>query len=235
MKKFYKTVTTSLSNGGYLVLLDGKKILTPMKLDCLVPNEKLANHIMQEWASQQETIWPDSMPATQMMMTVIDRVKPNRATFEEEILGYLDTDMICYYAEEPKVYAEQQRKKWTAFLDWNKSRFGIEILTTTGLSSLAQPAQTKKTLKTHIQGMDDLTFGTLYLITTATGSLLMSLAFLEDAFNPQEVFEASLAEDLLKDEIYLADQYGISPDQERKRKILKSELENAHLFLSLLK
>lgn len=234
MKKFYKTVTTSQSDDGYLVLLDGKKILTPMKADCLVPTENIANHMMQEWASQQETIWPDSMPVTQMMMTVIDRVTPNRQTFEDEILGYLDTDMICYYAEEPKIYAEQQRTKWTPILEWNKSRFAIALETTTGLNVIKQPASTHEIIKNHIHAMNDLVFGTLYLITTATGSLLMSLAFLEDAFTPEEIFEAALAEDLLKDEIYLAEQYGISPDQERKRRILESELKNARLFLSLL-
>mgnify|MGYP000256351222 CR=1 FL=1 len=234
MKKFYKTVTTSQSDGGYLVLLDGKKILTPLKADCLVPTENIANHMMQEWAGQQETIWPDSMPVTQMMMTVIDRVTPNRATFEDETLGYLDTDMICYYADEPKIYAEQQRTKWTPILEWNKSRFAIELETTTGLSALKQPVESREIIKKHINALDDLKFGALYLITTATGSLLMALAFLEGAFTPTEIFEAALAEDLLKDEIYLAEQYGISPDQERKRKILTDELNNCRLFLSLL-
>mgnify|MGYP003804967943 FL=1 len=205
-----------------------------MKADCIAPTKSLADHMMQEWAIQKDDIVTETMPVTQMMMTVIDRITPNRSAFQLQILDYLDTDMICYFADDPQAYAEQQKEKWTPFLNWNKNHFGIAVEITTGLTPIKQPEQTHKIIAQHIEKMNDLEFATLYLLTMELGSLFMALAFIGGDFTPEQTFEAALAEDLLKDEIYLADQYGISPDQERKRKILKSELENARLFLSLL-
>lgn len=234
MKKFYKNVSIERDGGNWQIKLDGKTVKTPQRVELLVPSQKIAAAIKSEWDRQGEQILPNMMPVTQMMMTVIDRIVPNRDGFYADIINYLDTDMLCYFADKPDVYAAAQRRNWMPVLDWIKDRFGCELQTTTGLAPLVQPAATHEKIGAFIRSLDDLHFSILVLITQSTGSLLLGLAVLGRSFLPDDIFAAAFAEDLAKDEIYLAETYGISPDQEKRRAAIKREIENAVDFLALI-
>jgi len=225
-------VTTSPTDHGWNLHLDGKQVKTPEKSDLIFPTQNLATIARNEWKDQKETILPDTMPVTQMMMTVIDRVTPNRAKLQNEILDYIDTDLICYFTDEPEIYATAQMDAWQPVLEWIKSLYGTKPLTTSGLAALSQPENLRGAITTYVNKLDDLAFACLYRIVSATGSLFLGLAFLEKAFTNDEIFHATLVEDLIKDTIYLADAYGLSPDQEKKRKQLKSEIEDCKIFLN---
>ena len=231
MKKFYKDASVTESGSSWALLLDGKPIKTPMRSELVFPTRALADVAQAEWQNQLDMILPETMPVTQMMMTIIDRVRPNREKFLNETLGYLDTDLICYFADEPEIYAQEQRKHWLPILDWLRDFFKCEILTTSSLAALSQPERTKEIIGDFISGLDELRFSVLYLTTLTTGSVLLSIAFIESAFTQAEIYEAALAEDLIRDKIYLAETYGVSPDQERRRKIIQNELSSSRQFL----
>ncbi|MDD3020901.1 MAG: ATP12 family chaperone protein [Alphaproteobacteria bacterium] len=233
MKRFYKIVSIENVDSEWKILLDGKIVRTPMRSELTIPTERLAAAIQTEWQDQNEMILPDTMPITQMMMTIIDRIRPNREKFLNEALGYLDTDLICYFADEPEIYAAEQKKHWLPILNWLRDFLKCEILTTNALAALAQPQPTHKVISDYISNLNELKFSVLYLTTLTTGSVLLPIAFIENAFTENEIFDATLAEDLIKDKIYLAETYGISPDQERRRKIVKNELSGSRQFLDL--
>lgn len=234
MKQFYKHATILQTPDGWALHLDGKPVRTPNKQILLIPAEKLAIHIAAEWNAQGEDIKPDAMPTNQIMMTIQDRVAPNRKKLETEILGFINTDLICYPASEPEIYAENQEKSWKSFRDYIETEFKSPLQTTTGLAALTQSPELNTAITTYCEKLDHQHFACLYLVTQATGSLFLALAFLSGKFANDDIFKAALIEDLIKDGIYMADTYGLSPDQERKRKILADELDNCRLFLDLI-
>ena len=138
MKRFYKLVSTEKVGGGFYILLDGKPVKTKSGAHLLASNEAIANRLMQEWAAQEEHILPNTMPFTQIINTIIDRVSVERDVMSAAVLKYLDTDLICYFADEPEALVKLQKDKWQPWLDWFEGKFDCKLKTTTDLAALTQ-------------------------------------------------------------------------------------------------
>src|SRR5262249_20897014 len=61
-KRFYAAVTVGEAPGGWAILLDGRPVRTPRKLQLVVPTRALAEAIAEEWAAQGERVDPSTMP-----------------------------------------------------------------------------------------------------------------------------------------------------------------------------
>lgn len=232
MKRFYKSVTLGeATDAGYQLLLDNKPVRTPDRKIFFVPSLKLADLIVKEWEDQKEEILPLTMPVCQMTMTLIDRVIPHRKALEEEMLGYIDTDLICYRAEEPEQYKKAQEAQWDPFIEWFEHEFKLRLQITSGLSPLTQDPAIHDTIATHVATLNDGQLMAMYLATMGTGSIILALAFQMKAFSNDAILSAAFAEELMKDEIYLGHIYGSAPDQEKKYASLKSDLATLGHFL----
>jgi len=234
VKRFYKNVSITSTPNGYEIHLDGKPVRTPTRNILLTKIKLLADNMAEEWREQGEKICPDHMPLTQLVMTSIDKISPQRSDHQAEILDYLDTDLLCYRAPETENFGRRQKEIWDPVLEWFAERYGTSLSTTTQLSTLQQPLIAHERVKAEVERLDDLRFTILHLLTAETGSLILGLAFLNEALDQEQVFQAALVEDLLRAEIYLEEIYGASPDQEKRRAKLRSELRGAALLLCLL-
>ena len=233
MKKFYKSVTlTEKTDNGFGLLLDNKPVQTPARKTFFIHSLNIAKLIVKEWEGQTDKILPQTMPVSQMAMTLIDRVIPYREKLANEILGYIDTDLICYRTDEPIQYRRVQEEKWNPFVDWFQRKFNLSLEVTSGLSPLTQSNDIHHVIQKYISSVNNAYFMALYLATLGTGSIILALAFVHKDFTVDEILEASFAEEKLKDEIYLGDIYGSAPDQERKYQNLKTELETLLHFMT---
>ncbi len=236
MKRFYKDVAQQAVDAGYLILLDGKPIKTPAQSPLLVPpSAALAQAIAEEWASQIEVIQPETMPLTQWIITQIDRVTPQREKLQNEILGYIDTDLLCYRAPPDSDIGKLQEAAWDPILDWITKIYGMRALTTTALEALQQPDNLHKTLQAYAATLSDQHFAVLYVLTCETGSLFLGLAVLNRAFSNDAIFAAARAEEDYKKTLYHEDIHGSAPDQEKREEKLRQELATASLFLDLIR
>jgi chaperone required for assembly of F1-ATPase len=236
MKRFYKLVSTHKTPEGWAIQLDGKPVKTPLKTTLLAPSEALANEIVREWAAQEETIAPETIPLTQILSTQIDCVRGQRTAMSAEILKFLDTDLLCYRApkDEPPGQAERQADIWDPWLDWFEEAFGQRLQTTSGIIALKHPAAAHKAVKEKVENFDEARFTALQLTVPLAGSLVLGLAFIEGAITPQQLYEAARAEEHFKDEIYNVEKYGRDPQQEQKDAAMLRDLEAAETFLRLL-
>jgi chaperone required for assembly of F1-ATPase len=233
MKRFYKSV--SLSEGtteGYGLLLDHKPVQTPARKPFFIQSKKIASLVVKEWEDQGETVQPLKMPVSQMAMTLIDRVIPFRDKLESEILGYINTDLVSYRTSEPEQYKRIQEEKWDPFIIWFKNIFGLHFEVTYGLSPLTQSPDIHHAIHHHINRLSDEKMMALYLGTLGTGSIVLGLAFISLDFTVDDILAAAFAEEKLKDTIYLGEIYGSAPDQEKKYKTLKTELETLLHFIT---
>ncbi len=238
MKRFYTLVSTEKTPEGWQILLDGRAVKTPMKKTMLVPNEALANLVMNEWSAVEETIDPNTMPLTQILSTQLDRVAAEREAMRGQLLKYLDTDLVCYRTPpntpEEKTQGEEQDKLWNPWCDWFEKRFGQKLQTTMDIAALKQNAEAHENVKAAVDEMDDLRFTVLQLTVPLSGSLVLALAFVEKELEPRAMYEATHIEERFKDEMYKAEKYGRDPMQEKKETEMMRDLEAARAVLETL-
>lgn len=235
MKKFYKLVSTHQAADGFEIHLDGRPVKCPSGKSLVASSQSLADSLQAEWAAQEDEIVPDSMPLTQIVTTQIDRVAVEREAMMTHLMKYLDTDLLCYRAgDDPPGQREAQEKAWNPWLEWFEKHFDISLETTSDLKALSQDKAAHEAVQNYVQGLDDNRFTALQLVVSLSGSIVLGLAFLENAISPQQVFDAAHVEEAFKAEIYNEEFYGADPLQEKKDTAMKRDLEAAAEFLKLL-
>lgn len=232
MKRFYKLVSSKKTEDGFSIQLDGKVIKTPLGQEMTAPTKSLADAIVLEWAEQEEKVKPDTMPLTQMLTTAMDKIR-DREAITESVMRYLDTDLVCYWTKEPEVLAQKQKEVWGRWVKWFDEHFEVPLETTTKIDALTQDEEAHKRVWNYIETLDDYYFTVLHIVTSLSGSIILSLAFSEGEITPEEIFEASYLEELYRGEIYNEDLHGAAPNEEAEREAFKRDVEAAKLFLEL--
>lgn len=239
MNRFYKLVSKRAEGAGFCICLDGKPVKAPSGNILLAPTSEAADLIVLEWAAQEEKILPETMPVMQLVTTCQDRVSHERKGMEAAILKYLDTDLLCYRAgggedEHQIKQNEIQETLWNPWLEWFEDKFGVKLQSTCDLTAIKHPAEAHDGVKNAVQSLDNERFTALQVIVPLTGSLILGLAFIEDAITPDEAFKATHIEEDYKAAIYNEDVHGRAPLEEKKDAAMIRDLEAAALFLKAL-
>lgn len=103
-KRFYRQVTVykqPLEEGGQFgILLDHRKLRTPLRKLFLVPSERLSLSVAQEWSAQQQFVQPSLMHLTALCNTVLDDPhKQAKDRTVDSLLTYLESDTVWYVSE----------------------------------------------------------------------------------------------------------------------------------------
>lgn len=235
MKRFYKLVSSQSYNGGYAVFLDGRPVKTKSGKILLALSQDIADAVVLEWAGQKEHIDPNSMPLTQILNTMMDRVAVERAEMTAYLCKYLDTDMLCYRTPDGGELSRRQDGLWQVWLDWFAEYYGCSLEITTGLKAIVQDRQAHEAVHADIKKMSDEIFTVLQAVTALSGSLVLGLAFVHGAADAAQVFKCAFLEEDYKDTLYDAERYGQDPVQEKKQKSARLDLEACEFFLNALK
>lgn len=232
MKRFYNLVSTRKVDDGFAIQLDGKSVKTPLGQDLVAPTESLADAIVQEWVAQEEKVKPETMPLTQLLTTAIDKIR-DREKITESVMRYLDTDLVCYWANEPEVLAKRQKEIWGRWVKWFDEHFEVPLYHTTKIDAIKQDEEAHKRVWNYIEALDDYYFTVLHVMTSLSGSVVLALAFSEGEIEPEDIFEASYLEELYRGEIYDEQKYGAAPNDEAEREAFKKDAKAAQQFLEL--
>jgi chaperone required for assembly of F1-ATPase len=228
IRRFYKSVTVALANGGFSVVLDGRPLRTPAGATLVLPSEQLAHAVADEWRSQGDVVHVHVMPLTQLANTMIDRVHSARSAIIAEVTRYAVSDLLCYWATGPRDLVDRQRAIWQPLLDWASATFGARLAVTAGVVPAAQPAKAVAALGAAIAGLDDVTLVALATVTAATGSLILALAL---AFGRIDADGACRAAHL--DEAWQNESWGEDAEAAQRRKAISAEIHAAARFMTL--
>jgi chaperone required for assembly of F1-ATPase len=180
-----------------------------------------------EWADQPEEIDPRAMPMTRFANTAIDRVRRRRPAVIDEIAAYGGSDLLCYRVTAPEGLAARQEDSWQPLLDWAAQRFGAELQVTREIAHVAQDPGALAALREAVGAHDDFGLSALHSLTTALGSLILSLAVSEGRIGAPEAATASLL-----DELWQAQQWGNDDEAVTRRDAIRAEIEAATRFLA---
>ena len=187
-KRFYRQAQAgegsgegSGAGGAFPVLLDGKPIRTPAQRSLTVPQRELAAAIAAEWQAQREAIDPAKMPLTRLANAIIDGVAPAPQPVRAEIEKYLAADLLLYRAHGPEGLVARQAQHWDPVLRWADEALGACFVPAIGVMHVAQPAQAVAAAAAAIPGATGgaselWRLGACYIVTTLTGSALLTLA-----------------------------------------------------------
>lgn len=221
MKRFWKDV--AVVDGA--ILLDGRAVKTPARAPFRLPTPSLANAVAEEWRVVGETVAPRTMPLTGLANAAIDR--PVEAA---TLAIYVETDLLCYRAQEPPELAARQAAVWDPMLDWARMRYDVAFIVTSGITHVAQPPQTIARLGAAVASRNAFERTALQPIVTIGGSFVAALMLAENAIAPDAVFEACHVDELWQAEQWGEDDWAIAARNHRR-----ADFMAAARFLSLLR
>lgn len=161
----------------------------------MLPTAKLAEMLADEWRAQGEDIDPASFRYRDMADYAQDVVAPDRDALIEKLLGYAETDTLCYRAEPEEPLYRRQQEVWEPLLAAMEAREGVKMQRVSGVLHRPQSPETLARLRTKLEAMDPYTLAALEQLTTLAASLALGLEALEDGADGEALWNAANLEE----------------------------------------
>ncbi len=190
-KRVYKTVAVIETDGLFGMTLDERPLHTPGRIKLETSSKALAAAICAEWDDQVDFIDPGSMPLTKLLNTALDRIAPNAQTVVSDLLSYLDTDLLCYRADNPPELVERQSGVWQPVLDWLQETHGIELSVGTGLMPLSQSEESHQRSEKILIGLNTAELTSVQATAGLTSSLSLGLSLVGGKLSGADVAGAA--------------------------------------------
>ena len=229
MKRFWRAVSVEREGEGWAIRLDGRPVRTPARAPLVVPSDRLAGAMADEWRSVGETVDPRAMPLTGLANAAIDRIAPDRATFAAGVAKYAEADLACYRSEWPPELVSRQAESWDELLAWGRRRYDVDFATTSGLLHVPQPRATIDRLSQAVAELDPFRLAGLSSLVTTGGSLLAALTVLEKGLTPEAAWEVVSIDDR-----WQLEQWGSDAEAEKALQNRERDFMAAARFLELL-
>lgn len=202
-RRFYTDVAIAHEPGGWTVKLDSRLLRTPEKHPLLLPTEKLAGIIADEWRRQAERIDLLSMFNTRLANVAIDRAPQTRAELAAEVARYTQTDLVCHLADNPAALRARQEAAWAPLRAWAENELGVRLVAVEGIMPANQPKQSAEAARAHAAALDDWRLTALVHAIALLGSAILGLAVERRRITAAEAFEVSRI-----DETFQAEKWG---------------------------
>lgn len=221
-KRRYADVAVVPHDGAFSIALDGHTVKTPGGVVLMVRTMTLGDAVAEEWRAQGETILPTTMPLTRYASTAIDRIAPARGRIIDAMMRHVDTDALCYRAEDPANLVARQSAQWDPILDWAQDRFAVRFTVTQGIMPVHQPEDHHRALRGYVSRFSDLSLTVLGDLAEMTGSLIIAAAAAEGRLDAEQAFALSHL-----DETYQIERWGQDEEARIRRDNVKTDIGHA--------
>ncbi|QZD94753.1 ATP12 family chaperone protein [Qipengyuania gelatinilytica] len=225
MKRFYKEVTTASTELGWTVSLDGRPIKTQGGQPQVVPSEDLAEMLAAEWREQGEEIDPSAFRYRDMTDYALDVIARDKDAVVEKLLGYAETDTLCYRANPEEALYRRQQEVWEPIVAGMEAREGVALHRISGILHRPQTEETLAKLRSRLEALDAFTLTALEQTTSLAASLCIGLEALEDGADGEALWDAANLE-----EDWQADLWGRDEEAEERRAKRKGDFLAAIRF-----
>ena len=225
MKRFYKDVATAQTDLGWTVSLDGRPIKTQGGRPQLLPSEAMAEMLAEEWRAQGEEIDPAAFRFRDMADYALDVVARDKDALVAKLLGYAETDTLCFRADPEDALYRRQQEMWEPILVGMEAREGVKLHRISGILHRAQTAETRERLAARLKALDAFTLAALEQTTGLAASLCIGLEALQEGADGEALWTAANLE-----EDWQADLWGRDEEAEERRKKRKGDFLAAMEF-----
>ncbi len=228
MKRFYTQAQAAAVTGGWQVQLDGRGVKTATGQPQIVPGQALAVALAAEWAAQEEMIVPASFVLRDMADYAVDVVAADPPALRTSLLGYAETDTLCYRADPGEALYRRQLERREPLLAAAEARYGVSFERVSGIIHRAQPPATLARLGEQLAGLDPFALAALNTLTSLAASLVIGLAALEPDADAGALWIAAELE-----EEWQAEQWGRDAEAEERRARRARAFADATRFAAL--
>jgi chaperone required for assembly of F1-ATPase len=182
----------------------------------------LAEAIAAEWREaglNGADISPDDLPLTRLATTAIDRIAGARAGVTSRLAAFALHDLLCYHADQPPELARRQAEAWQPWLAWAARTHNIRLNTGTGITPIPQPPETEDIVIQLLARQSDFALAGLGVAIPAAGSLVLGLALLDEALDPDTACQLALL-----DELFQAERWGADAEAAARRAGILADL-----------
>ena len=218
MRRFYKDVTVAQTELGWTVHLDGRPIKTQGGKPQVLPTETMAEMLAAEWRSQGEKIDPSSFRFRDMADYALDVVASDPEPVVEKLLGYAETDTLCYRADPEEPLFRRQHEVWEPLLAAFEAREGATLHRVSGVLHKPQPEPSLARLRARLENCEPFRLAALEQLTSLAASLCIGLAAMEPAADGDALWSAANLE-----EEWQADLWGREEEAEERRARRKAD------------
>jgi len=227
-ERFYTDVSAVPVENGFVVLLDGRKVITPARRELILPSEGLAMLIAGEFRLQAEVIDLAIMPMTRLANTVVDGIADDSQPVVEDILRFAANDMLFYRAESPCELATWQGEQWDPVLDWAEWEMSARFITGEGIMHIEQPREAMAAVSLYLRKFTSpFALAALHAMTTLTGSALIALGMAAGEIDVVRGWKLAHL-----DEDWTAEHWGDDDEAKARRICRESEIRAAAAILA---
>ena len=212
MKRFYKEVAVEPAGNGWRVCLDGRGVRSQGGREQVVASRALAEALAAEWTGQGEELDAAAFFFRDLADYAIDVVAPNRAETIRGLLPFVETDTLCYRADEGEALHARQLDVWEPLLAAAERRWDIRFTRTSGILHRPQPAATLARMEAVLAAQGDFTLAALQTLASLAASVVVALA----ALAPGAVAEALWAAANLEED-WQAELWGQDAEAQARR------------------
>lgn len=230
MKRFYKNATAEKQGGGYVVLLDTRPIKTPNKQVLVVPTLDVAAAICAEWNAvpTDGEVIPADMHMMCLSSTAIDKVIPNINDIQKSVVGYADTDVLCYRTGTFGHLRKKQDNTWDTWIAYANNTLHMPMQVTIGIMPISQPQQTIQSAQDIVQGMNAYQLTAFADIVAILGSFVMGCALIYQDTDIQTAFNICYL-----DENHQISEWGSDLESQQILVGKQSDLQHAYTFYNI--
>ena len=140
-----------------------------------------------------------------------DKVFVDKQKYIDEVMRYINTDLICYWEQKPEDLYTLQIDNWSKQLKKLKKE-GLNFNYTFNIIPIKQNKSSIDLLKNKLIQLDDIILSCLLIVTKTTSSLLLSYLFTTYRIKPIDLYNNTYLH-----EIWQSKKWGIVEEEKEKR------------------
>lgn len=183
-KRFFKQVSiaeSSQSPTKYEILLDQRKLKSPLGTVIAIDHEFLALALAHEWNQQVTNIDLSSMHLNSLINTLIDNpTKISKEQLVDKILYFLDWDTLLYRCDYPEEFLKLQIKEWDPILAFVNEQFQTNLQSTYYLDVQGLISdRDRKVIEKYFLSFDQQTLSVILFMVEQLKSILLTVCLLK--------------------------------------------------------
>jgi|TARA_B100000424_G_scaffold221122_1_gene180062 chaperone required for assembly of F1-ATPase len=198
------------SDGVFNLFINNKEIKTPEKVSFNFKEKIFPNLILKEIKKfklknlNQSTYY-------NIFSLAKDKIQVDKQKYIEEVLKYINTDLICYWENKPDDLYTLQLDNWNSQLKKLKKE-ELNFDYTFNITPIKQNKSSIVLLKKKLIQLDDIILSCLLIITKITSSVLLSYLFITNRIKPIDLYNNTYLH-----EIWQSKKWGIVEEEKEKR------------------
>ncbi len=189
-----------------------------------VPNENYLELLRQEFRSLK--IKKNTNPSLiEILINYADKSTFGKSTYVDELIKYLETDLLFYRVTNPKSLSESQGSKWDKIINIFDITFQTTWDTSTFVMPLKQDPVSILKIKEYLMSISILNLHIMSYLLKVTGSCIITVLCNLRKLGIEEAWEAVYVEELWYNKIY---------NDDEKNKELDSKMLEIDFYFKLL-